>query len=348
MTASAGDSWLSDHLVCPRDHQSLNLAGTSLTCPAGHRYPVVDGLPVMLIEEELPAIDIARASLAAARQPDPGDPLFLSTLSLADEERRGINQLARQGGAIDPAVAYLIAATNGLMYKHLIGDLRQYPIPSLPLAAGAGRPLLDVGCSWGRWTLAASALGYEAVGIDPSLGAVMAARRAAVALGRPARFVVGDARYLPFRAASFAVTYSYSVLQHFSYEDASRAIAEMGRVLETGGLAKVQMPTVYGVRCLYHQARRRFRAAEGFEVRYWTWSRLERVFAGSIGPAGFDVDCYFGIGLQRSDAHLMTPALKNVLRASELMKWAARVASPLRRLADSVFVEATKTSRGRD
>ena len=39
-----------------------------------------------------------------------------------------------------------------------------------------GTRLLDIGCSWGRWSLAAAARGYDAVGIDPSLGAIMAAR----------------------------------------------------------------------------------------------------------------------------------------------------------------------------
>jgi SAM-dependent methyltransferase/uncharacterized protein YbaR (Trm112 family) len=342
---SAGlDAWFLDHLVCPRDHCALAVDGPSLVCAGGHRYPVVDGVPVMLIDEELPAIDISRASLTAARQPNPEDPLFLVTLSLTEAERRGIAQLAGQGSAIDPAVAYLVAATNGLMYKHLIGDLHQYPIPSLPLPAGEGRRLLDIGCSWGRWTLAASERGYEAVGIDPSLGAIMAARRVARALGRPARFVVGDARYLPFAPASMTVTYSYSVLQHFSYEDAARAIGEMGRVLKPCGMAKVQMPTRYGLRCVYQQARRRFRAAQGFEVRYWTWPRLERAFTNAVGSTRFDVDCYFGIGLQRSDAHLMPPRLRGVLRASELMKALARTISPLRRVADSVFVEATKAS----
>ncbi len=344
MTTAGVDAWFVEHLVCPRDHRLLASEGSSLTCPVGHTYPVVDGVPVMLIEEELPAIDISRASLTAARRPDSADPWFLSTLSLSDQERRGIAELAARRDAIDPAVAYLVAATNGLMYKHLVGELRHYPIPSLPLPAGQGRRLLDVGCSWGRWTLAASALGYEAVGIDPSLGAVMAARRVSAELGHTARFLVGDARHLPFPRASIAVAYSYSVLQHFSYEDASRAIAEMGRVLEQGGTAKVQMPTRYGVRCIYHQARRRFRDARGFEVRYWTWPKLERVFTAAVGRTRFDVDCYFGIGLQRSDAHLMPPLQKGVLRASEMLKSVARAVSPLRRLADSVFVEATKAS----
>ena len=99
---------------------------------------------------------------------------------------------------IDPVVAYLIAATNGLMYRHLIGRLESYPIPDIDLPPGEGRTLLDVGCSWGRWSLAAARLGYTVIGIDPSLGAVMAARRVARQLNLAATFLVGDARHLPF------------------------------------------------------------------------------------------------------------------------------------------------------
>jgi cyclopropane fatty-acyl-phospholipid synthase-like methyltransferase len=43
---------------------------------------------------------------------------------------------------------------------------------------GAGKLLLDIGCSWGRWSISAARNGWCVVGIDPSLGAIMAARRA--------------------------------------------------------------------------------------------------------------------------------------------------------------------------
>jgi len=229
------------------------------------------------------------------------------------------------------------------MYKHLIGALDRYPIPDIPLPPGQGRLLLDVGCSWGRWSLAAAAAGYDTVGIDPSLGAVMAARRVARQLGSSTRYVVGDARHLPFAAATFDVVFSYSVLQHFSKPDAEQAVAEMGRLLRPGGTAKVQMPTRFGVRCLYHQARRRFRAARGFEVRYRTLPALRRLFATRVGPAQFAADCYFGIGLQPTDAPMMTPGLKAITAASEVFKRASRRLPLLTRVADSVFVEASKT-----
>ena len=154
--------------------------------------------------------------------------------------------------------------------------------------------------------------------------------------------MVGDARYLPFAAGTFDVVFSYSVIQHFSERDAEHAVGEIGRVLRPGGTAKVQMPTRYGVRCLYHQVRRGFRAARGFEVRYRTLPELRRLFATRVGPAQFEADCYFGIGLQPSDSPMMTPGLKAITAASEALKRTSLRLPTLICVADSVFIEAVK------
>ena len=337
------DPWFVANLCCPVDHARLSTSSEGLICEHGHQYPVVDGTPVMLRADVPQTISLAEASLKRAggelvdqRAPD----LYLESLGISEEEKAGVIELAGRQGAVDPVVAYLIAATNGLMYKHLIGAIDRYPIPDLPLAPGNGGRLVDVGCSWGRWSIAAARRGYDVLGVDPSLGAVMSAKRVAAQLGLTNRYVVADARYLPITDDTVDVTYSYSVLQHLSPEDAAASIAEMGRVLKPGGLARVQMPTRYGVRCLYHQARRKFRAARGFEVRYWTRRALASMFSRYIGPARFEVDCYFGIGLQKADAALMPPALRRVLWASERLKGLSVRVPPLAAVADSVFVEA--------
>lgn len=339
------DPWFLEHLVCPRDASVLTLSNSSLRCRHGHSYPIVDGVPVMLLDDVRQTFGAAASSLARAlgesvdsRAPE----LFLESVEISEAEKRGAIELAARHPAVDPVVAYLVAATNGLLYRHLVGQLSAYPIPDLVLPPGNGRRLLDVGCSWGRWTLAAASRGYEAVGIDPSLGAVMAARRVARQLGRSARFVVGDARHLPFAAGTFATVFSYSVIQHLSRDDAAQAVAEMGRVLVRGGEARVQMPTRYGIRCLYHQMRRGFGEGSGFDVRYWLLRDLQRMFTERIGPSEFEVDGYFGIGLQQSDRHLMTPLRRWVLRASAFMRAASERLSWLIHVADSVYVRSVK------
>jgi SAM-dependent methyltransferase len=344
---TAIDPWWLEHLVCPVDHQRLSLTGGDLACGAGHRYPVADGTPVMLVPDAAPTIGVETASLqraagAAIDQRAPG--LYLESLGISAEEKAEVVELADRGGTIDPVVALLVAATNGLMYRHLLGTLDRYPIPDLPLPPGRGRRLLDVGCSWGRWSLAASARGYDAIGVDPSLGAVKAAERVARQLGASSRYVVADGRHLPFADSAFDTVFSYSVVQHLSHADAEQCAAEIGRVLRCGGTMKVQMPAQYGIRCLYHQARRGFRAARGFEVRYRTLPELRRLFGPRVGRVEFEADCFFGIGLQPSDADLMTGSRRAILAASSALTRASRTITPLIWVADSVFVEAVKAT----
>lgn len=43
---------LFDILVCPVDKHDLRLDGTVLACPeCGRRYPIADGIPSMLVDE---------------------------------------------------------------------------------------------------------------------------------------------------------------------------------------------------------------------------------------------------------------------------------------------------------
>jgi SAM-dependent methyltransferase/uncharacterized protein YbaR (Trm112 family) len=336
------DPWLLEKLACPRDGSALTPGEDGLRCAAGHAFPVVDNVPILLLEEAPETLWVAGASLADARQPT-SDPYHIDTLGLSEEERQQLRQMIdRHSGGVDPVVSFLVGATSGIAYRHLIGKLPEYPIPRLRLPAGEGKTLLDVGCSWGRWTIAAGRLGFRPIGIDPSLGAVLAAQRIARQLGVEAHFIVGDARHLPLRPGCIDAAFSYSVLQHFSRDDAARAVGEIGRVLRPGGTSLVQMPTILGLRCLYHQLRRGFREPGGFEVRYWSVPALRRMFTGSIGPSRFSVDCFFGIGLQASDIKLMPLAHRLAIRASEALRQLSRIVPGLYYLADSVYVQSTK------
>lgn len=341
------DPWYADNLACPRTHKPLAESGTSLASPDGVRYPVVEGIPVLLRDDVEQTIGIARASLDRAhgrlvdeRAPD----LYLESLGISEEEKIGVLALARQSsGPVDPVVSYLIAATNGIAYRHLLGRLDHYPIPAFPLE-GSGT-LLDLGCSWGRWTIAASRKGFEAVGLDPSLGAVMAARRAAKALGSAPRYLCGDARFLPFRDASFDAAFSYSVLQHLSETAVELALREICRVLKPGGVSLVQMPNRLGLRCLYHQVRRGGRVPVDFEVRYWSLASLEETFSRCVGPSSVSVDCFLGLGLQKADAGLMPAPKRALIAVSEALKgWSVHFA-PITAVADSVFILSRKPGK---
>ncbi len=341
------NGWFLDHLVCPRDQLELVLSNRRLQCAGGHTYPVVNGVPVMLLEEVSETLDVMSASVAQARRAserDNANELYLETLGISAEERQGAARLAAQGNAsVDPVVSFLVAATNGLMYRQMVGKLQTYPIPEIPLPKSEGGRLLDIGCSWGRWCIAAAGKGYEPVGLDPSLGAVLAAQRVATQLGVKARFVVGDARWLPFRKESFETVLSYSVIQHFSYDDACQSISEISRVLKPNGESWIQLPNAFGLRCLYHQLRRGFRAATAFEVRYWTPRRMRCTFTEVVGETHLWPDCFFGIGLQASDRHMMPPTKRFVIAASEFGKRIHSAIGGLTFAAESLWVIARKS-----
>jgi len=339
------DTWYLENLACPRDYLTLDYRDGGLHCGNGHVYRVVDGVPVMLLDDVHQTLSVADESIKKAVSDVNGesDGVYLETLGISEAEKHDVIRLASDPTRkIDPVVSYLVGATNGIAYKGLTGHLDEYPIPEIRMPRGRGETLLDIGCNWGRWCVSAAKKGYRAVGIDPSLGAVMAARRVARQFGLEIKYIVGDARFLPFKASGFEHVFSYSVLQHFSREDATRSAKEIGRVVKPGGNALIQMPNVLGARCLYHQARRGFREAIEFEVRYWSIPSLRKLFSSYVGLTDITVDCFFGIGLQYSDLRLMPMTHKAVILTSELLRKVSDVARPITYLADSVYVSSVK------
>ena len=321
-------AWLSEHLVCPRDHAPLRSLGSGLECSHGHRYACVDGIPVLLLDDVRQTLWVADRSLERAQQTSDND--------------IGEGSGALGPDTIDPFVQDIVPATCGYLYKPVAGHLTRYPIPELRLPPGHGAPLLDIGCNWGRWSIAAARHGYLVVGIDPSLEAVLAARRVCRQLQIDAAFVVGDARFLPFASRSFAVGFSYSVIQHFSKPDARTAIHETGRVLQANGLAFIQMPNRFGLRSLYHLAKRGFGEGQLFDVRYWSPGELLRAFRDEIGPSTLSVDGFFGLGIQGTDLDLLPFRYRLVVRLSRQLTRASAMFPFLIPAADSLYVSARK------
>jgi len=331
-----------DILACPIDGTAVVQHGEEIVCARGHRFPVVQGVPVMLRDDVSHTIGIAGKSLEMARAWAEGrrdDPMFVDTLGVTEGEREQVRaQIAAGEATVDPVVSHLVAATNGMLYEGLRGRLDRIPIPSLRLPIGNGERLLDIGCNWGRWSLAAAEKGYRPVGIEPSLGAVLAARRLARQRGLAIETVVADARFLPIRTASVGAAFSYSVLQHFSKADARRAFQQIARAVRPGGLIRIQMASAIGVRSFQHMARRGFREPEAFDVRYWTPSALIAEFRRLCRDGRLEVDCYFGLGLQPTDRSLYGRLGKAVLDASEALRKASRVVTPLTYVADSLYL----------
>src|SRR5437667_2683973 len=98
-------------LACPVDKRRLEVASGELTCPSGHRYPLVGDVAVLLrndVADSHPYFDETReAARASDAKPDPE---------------------VRTGG-VDPFVQQEIVKTNGILYRNALGALARYPIP---------------------------------------------------------------------------------------------------------------------------------------------------------------------------------------------------------------------------
>jgi hypothetical protein len=99
------------------------------------------------------------------------------------------------------------------------------------------------------------------------------------------------------------------------------------------------MPNAFGIRSLYHQARRGFREADRFDVRYWTPQALLRTFSREIGPSTLSIDGFFGLGIQPADVDLLPLHLRPVVHSSEFLRRHAPFLLPV---ADSLYVRSVK------
>jgi SAM-dependent methyltransferase/uncharacterized protein YbaR (Trm112 family) len=340
------DDWYLENLVCPQDKTTLNLVDNNLVSELGNSYPIVNGIPIMLLNNVEQTIELASNSLSAHKDINDSDPYFINTLGITENEKQQLREYIGteeiMNFPIDPVVDFLVGATNGILYEN-IGNLKRLPLPDIRLPNGNGKKLLDIGCSWGRWSIAHTYKNYQCVGIDPSLGAVLAGQRIANKLGLNIRFVVGDARYLPFNSCEFDQIFSYSVIQHFSKSDAKQTLQEIYRILKPNSTSFIQMPNRWGIRSLQHQIKRGFSEGENFDVRYWGIQELLTCFTEEIGDSTLSIDGFFGLGIQKSDIDLLPLKYKLVVRASESLKTLSLLVPFLKYVADSVYIKSTKS-----
>lgn len=322
-------------LACPRDKSPLTLHGQEIACEQGHTYPVVDGVPVLLLQEV--ELDYEGTYFRTLKQARGEEPLRDYPAKLAP-------------GEVDPYVQIYLGSTCGRLYTPAHNTLTEHPFPELPLPeATHGETLLDLGSNWGRWSVAAARKGYDVIGMDPDLEGIRAARRIAVQQGIDANYIVADARHLPFPAGSFDVVYSFGVLQHLPKEHVRETLAEVNRVLKPSGRTLVQMASLTGIRSLYNWVRLRwkrgFKAPAQIDVRHWTWGELREAYSSRIGPTEIRAESFLSLNVNPKDIHLMLPWHQRVVKTALALQRLSRKVPGLKYLADSVFIEAHKRER---
>lgn len=320
------DNWLREHIVCPRDNCELTEMGEELVCSQGHVYPLRDGIPIMLVAEAPPTHGSCITSINGSQAYD-------KTVGKVDQN----SEIA----TIDPFVQRMVGATCGKLYRPVIGNLTSYPIPDLPLGNADGALFLDIGCGWGRWCLSASEKGYRSIGIDTSLESVLAAKRVSEQMGQNIEYLVADCRYLPFRTESFDLIFSFSVLHHFSKENAISTLMEIDRTLISGGVSLVQMSNVFGLHNIFNQIIHASNKSI-FAVRYWTPRELKRSFEILIGPTSVFAQGFFTTNAQMRDIELLPLKYRWVVRISDFLSSLSNRFRPLVVLADSLYIKSVK------
>ncbi|PWR03610.1 3-demethylubiquinone-9 3-O-methyltransferase [Meridianimarinicoccus roseus] len=97
-----------------------------------------------------------------------------------------------------------------------------------------GRKVLDLGCAGGFMAEALAQRGAEVTGIDPSTGAIGAARAHAAQAGLAVKYDVGQGEALPYDDGTFDRVVCVDVLEHVG--DLGAVLDEVRRVLRPGGL----------------------------------------------------------------------------------------------------------------
>ena len=351
------NNWLINNLVCPISKLPLVKKKNYFLSKNGEMYPIVNNIPIMIPLHKKPNHFSAYKSLYFSKKiesnKDKKNQYFIETTTMSKLEKKLVYkklEILNNNKESDlkkniAIVSGLVAATNGIAYKVSDGNLDELPIPIIPKKINKHlvKPTLDIGCNWGRWSIACSDKKNIIIGIDPSLGAVIAASNLAKIFKVKFIGIVGDARFLPFKNHSVASVISYSVIQHFSRSDVNITVREINRVLKPNGFSAVQMPNKLGLRCLYHQIRRGFRDGKNFEVRYWSLKKLEKVFS-YIGKTNFITDCYLGIGLQDTDFKFMSFLGKIALIISRFLKSIPFINSGKFIFSDSVWVLSRKNN----
>ncbi len=328
MPAPANDALLRI-LACPHDHTKLRAENSILVCERAHQFPVENGVPIFA---ENPRREPIPLNMGPCPHP-------------SDDAR-----VTAQSEKIDTFVNDWIVNTNGNLYWRARGKLPRYPIPNWPAGPGNGKVMIDIGCSWGRWCIAAARAGFAPVGMDVHMDALVAASRVSRQLDARADFICSDAERLPFPSGSVDLVFSYSVLQHLDKSKVRGIFQEVSRVLKTDGVCMIQLPNACGLLSVAQQLRRGFREAKSgtFEMRYWTHAQIRRV----LEQTGFSnitirTDGFFSQNPQLTDLDLLSPAGKLLVRASSAGRRAANVVPILTRIADSLWIEARTRVSGR-
>ena len=257
-------------------------------------------------------------------------------------------------GKLPWAVQQQIAATNGIQYMDQVGKLRDYPRYRLPVDEVdrvENALMLDIGCGWGRWLVGGSEKGYIPVGIDLRLEFCQAAKQTLTQAGVNGYTVVADLKEIPFKDDIFAMTWSFSAIQHTHKESMISCLKNISRVLVQGGFAKLEFPNSKGIRNKNGPAKALAGEADNYNswaVRYYSVKEYKDFFTRIFGNFRFTNHSFLGIGVLKEDLKYVSFKNKILCGISLTGSVMAKIVPGLKNYSDSIYCMATKTAAGRN
>jgi SAM-dependent methyltransferase len=124
-------------------------------------------------------------------------------------------------------------------------ELEPYILEFADFDNANGKRVLEIGVGLGAEHQRFAKAGAELCGIDLTERAIEHTQRRLASFGLSSKLSVGDAEKLEFPDEWFDIVYSWGVLHHTP--DTIRAIAEVWRVLNSGGVAKVMIYHKYSL-----------------------------------------------------------------------------------------------------
>lgn len=120
------------------------------------------------------------------------------------------------------------ANSQGKLFELIKIDFLKKLLPKSPAK------ILEVGCGTAFVSLYFKKRGYDTTCVDINQSILDIAETNFKKEGHSGKFILGDAEKLPFKDGQFDMVTSFGLLEHF--EDPSKAISEMVRILKPGGL----------------------------------------------------------------------------------------------------------------
>jgi uncharacterized protein len=251
-------------------------------------------------------------------------------------------------GKIPWIVQQQVAATNGIHFLNSIGELNEYPIPEIPVSdGGPGKLLLDIGCGWGRWLVAAYRKNYIPIGIDIRLEFCETSRTVIRDNGGTGYTVVADLQQLPFQNNIFDTVWSFSVIQHTHYNRLISCLKEIERTLKTEGYCFLEFPNRKGFRNRFGPASKPNNMDfESWDVRYYSPEEYREIFSKEFDNFQYFNHSALGIGILPGDLKY-TRGFKNrsLVGLSRALSKVADLIQPLKYFSDSLYIKAIKTQK---